>query len=175
MAQIIDAQFAQDFLARLHAAVNAHDAFAVAALCCKDVIWDDPAALTPLRGREAVYRFHHETMFHALPDVRIDLIDGPYLALDGTSIAARLRISGTMTGPLVPPGFAPTDGPLVFETAEFSWFDGDLLSRHTVIIDMLGLARQIGAVPRSGGLGERIGLWGQHFAALVGRVGQKKR
>lgn len=109
-------------------------------------------------------------MFRALPDVRIELIDGPYLALDGTGVSARLRISGTMTGPLVPPGFAPTDSPLVFETAEFSRFENGLLARHTVVIDMLGLARQIGAVPAAGGLGERIGLWGQHLAALFSRV-----
>jgi predicted ester cyclase len=175
MAQIVDARFAQDFLVRLHAAVNAHDAASVAALCCEDVVWEDPAASMPLRGREAVYRFHHETMFRALPDTRIELIDGPYLALDGTGISARLRISGTMTGPLVPPGFAPTNGPLVFETAEFSRFEGGLLSRHTVILDMLGLARQIGAVPPAGGLGERIGLWGQHLAALLGRTGTRGR
>ncbi len=44
MIQTIDANFAQDFLNRLHAAVNGHDAAAVAALCHTDVIWDDPAA-----------------------------------------------------------------------------------------------------------------------------------
>lgn len=170
MTQTIDADFAQDFLTRLHAAVNGHDATAVAALCCSDVIWDDPAASTPLIGRDAVYRSHHDTMFRALPDVRIELIDGPYLAIDGAGVSARLRISGTMTGPLVPPGFAPTGGALVFETAEFSQFENSLLARHTVVIDMLGLARQFGAVPAAGGLGERIGLWGQHLAALLSRV-----
>lgn len=175
MAQIIDEAFARDFLFRLHAAVNAHDAAAVAVLCCEDVIWDDPAAPGPLRGREAVRRFHADTMLRALPDVRVDMLDGPYLALDGKGVSARLRISGTMTGPLVPPGFAPTNRPIVFETAEFSRFEGGLLSRHTVIIDMLGLARQIGAVPPAGGLGERIGLWGQHVAALLGRIGTRDR
>jgi len=175
MAQIINEAFARDFLARLHAAVNSHDAAAVAALCCEDVLWDDPAAPGPLHGREAVRRFHADTMLRALPDVRVEMIDGPYLALDKQGVSARLRISGTMTGPLVPPGFAPTHGGIAFETAEFSRFEGGLLSRHTVIIDMLGLARQIGAVPPAGGLGERIGLWGQHVAALLGRIGTRDR
>jgi len=44
-----------------------------------------------------------------------------------------------------------------------------------VIVDMLGLARQIGAVPPAGGFGERVGLWGQHMAALLGRAGSNKR
>jgi predicted ester cyclase len=175
MAQIINEAFARDFLFRLHAAVNAHAAAAISALCCEDVLWDDPAAPGLLHGREAVRRFHADTMLRALPDVRVDMIDGPYIALDGTGVSARLRISGTMTGPLVPPGFAPTNGPIVFETAEFSRFEGGLLSRHTVIIDMLALARQIGAVPPAGGLGERIGLWGQYVAALLGRIGTKER
>jgi predicted ester cyclase len=169
MAQQVDARFAGDILQRLHAAVNAHDAQAVAKLCTEDVIWQDPAAPEPLRGREAVYRFHRDIMFRALPDVRIKLVDGPYFSLDGAGVAVRLRISGTMTGPLTPPGFAPTGGPVEFETAEFSHFDDDLLARQTVVLDMLGLARQIGAVPTADSLGERVGVWLQHFAARRAR------
>ena len=103
MAQQVNDRFARHFLERLHAAVNAHDAEAVAALCCEDVVWKDPAAPEPLHGREAVYRFHRDIMFRALSDVRIELVDGPYLSLDGEGAAVRLRISGTMTGPLTPP------------------------------------------------------------------------
>jgi hypothetical protein len=36
-----------------------------------------------------VLRFHRDVMFPALPDMRIELIDGPHLALDGTGVAAR--------------------------------------------------------------------------------------
>ena len=104
-----DETFARHFLQRLHAAVNAHDASAIAALCTEDVVWEDPAAAQTLRGRDAVLRFHRDVMFPALPDVRVELVDGPYLALDDdTGVAVRLRISGTMTGALNPPGFAPT-------------------------------------------------------------------
>jgi hypothetical protein len=52
-------------------------------------------------------------MLLALPDARVEMIDGPYPACDRVSISAWLRISGTMTGPLEPPGFALTNGPLV--------------------------------------------------------------
>jgi predicted ester cyclase len=108
-------------------------------------------------------------MFRAIPDVRIELIDGPYLSLDGAGVAVRLRVTGTMTGPLTPPGFAPTGGPVEFETAEFSHFDGNLLARHAVVLNMLGLARQIGAVPKAGSLAERIGVWLQHISARRAR------
>lgn len=169
MRQQIDEQFARDFLERLHAAANAHDADAVAALCAEDVVWQDPAALQPLCGREAVRRFHRDMMFRSLPDVRIELVDGPYLSLDRTGVAVRLRITGTMTGPMEPPGFAPTGGRVEFETAEFSHFDGRLLAHHAVVLDRLALARQIGAVPRAGGLAERVNVWFQHIAARRAR------
>lgn len=169
MPQIVDAPFARDFLQRLHAAANAHDPEAVAALCAEDVIWEDPAAPHTLQGRDAVLRFHRDIMFAALPDTHIELIDGPYLALDGSGVAARLRISGTMTGSLTPPGFAPTGGHLAFETAEFSQFEGGLLARHTVIMNMLEVARQIGAVPQAGSVADRIGVWMQHVSAFWAR------
>lgn len=172
MSQTVDAEFARNFLDRLHAAANAHDSDAVAALCCDAVIWEDPAAPQTLHGRDAVMRFHRDIMFPALPDAQIELIDGPYLSLDGTGVAARLRISGTMSGPLNPPGFAPTGGRLSFETAEFSHFEGGLLSRHTVVLNMLDLARQIGAVPPAGTVGARIGVWMQHVGAFWARVRQ---
>ena len=150
---------------RLYGAVNAQSAEAVAALCTEDVVWEDPAAPHPLHGREAVRRFHRDTMFRALPDARIELIDGPYLSLDRARVAVRSRITGTMTGPMEPPGFAPTGGLIEFETAEFWHFCGDLLARQTVVLDMLALARQIGAAPRRGTLAERVSVRLQRLAA----------
>lgn len=148
MADEIDEPFARQFLQRLYAAVNAHDPTAVAALCAQDVLWEDPAAHLPLRGRDAVYRFHREGMFRALPNVSVTLMDGPYLSLDRTGIAVRLRVAGTMTGPLTSPGFAPTDGPVTFETAEFSRFAGGLLAQTQTAPTQIRSAT-ISAVPRN--------------------------
>lgn len=78
--------------------MNAHDVSAIAALCCDDIVWKDPAAPETPHGRDAVLRFHRDIMFPALPDTRIGLLGGPYLALEGGGVVARLRISGTMTG-----------------------------------------------------------------------------
>jgi predicted ester cyclase len=157
-------------LSKLYAAVNAHDAEALAALCHENVVWSDPAAGAVLRGREAVYRFHHDTMFRALPDVHVELVDGPYFALDGARVAVRLRIGGTMTGPLDPPGVGPTGDRIEFETAEFSKVEGGRLIEQHVILDMLGLARQIGAVPKPGGGAERASIWLQRLGAWRSRA-----
>jgi predicted ester cyclase len=99
-------------------------------------------------------------MFRSLPDVRIDRVDGPYLLLDRARVAVRSRITGTMTGPMEPPGFTPTGGRVEFETAEFREFDGNLLARKTVVFDMLALARQVSASPKPGSLAERANVWG---------------
>jgi hypothetical protein len=71
-----------------------------------------------------------------------------------------------------PPGFAPTGRRLEFETAEFSHFQGELLARHTVVLDMLSLARQIGAAPKAGTTAERVGVWLQRLAARRSRARQ---
>jgi len=170
----LDAPFARQFLQRLHAAVNAHNASALAALCSEDIVWEDPAAPSTLHGRAAVLAFHRDIMFPALPDVRVELIDEPYLSLDGKHIAARLRIRGTMTGSLTPPGFAPTGGRVTFETAEFSRFRDGLLAHHIVVLDMLDLARQIGAMPQAGTLAARVGVWMQHIVAFRSRARQSR-
>jgi len=91
-------------------------------------------------ARQFPHRPHASMNAHdpeALPDVHVELLHDPYLSLDGTGAAARLRIRGTMTGSLTPPGFAPTGGVLPFETAEFSRFRDGLLAHHTVVPDML--------------------------------------
>jgi ketosteroid isomerase-like protein len=164
-----DVHFARDFLDELHAAVNAHDSEAIATLCTEDILWEDPAAPRLLRGRDAVRRFHDDVMFRALPDVRIALIDGPFLSADKKAIAVRTRITGTQTGPFSPPGFAPTNRVLEFETAEFSFFKDAQLARHVVMLDRLVLAAQVGALPPPGSLGERISLRYQHFRAWRAR------
>lgn len=166
----IDVAFATRFLERLHGAVNDHDPDAIASLCHPEVDWRDPAASEPLHGRDAVRAFHRDVMFVALPDVRVELIEGPFLAVAECALAVRLRISGTMYGPLDPPGFAPTHGRLRFETAEFSSFRDGLLARHTVVLDMLDLARQVGAVPEDGTIGAQLGVWMQHVAAFRARA-----
>lgn len=174
MAQQIDVDFLNDFVKNLYAAVNAHDANAVAAQCSEDVVWEDPGAPGPLRGRDAVLAFHRDIMFRALPDARIELVDGPFVSIDRTAVAMRSRITGTMTGPMDPPGFAPTGGLVRFETAEFWQFEGGLLAREIVICDMLAVARQIGAAPAPGSVADRATVWLQRIAARRAR-GQRAR
>ncbi len=64
-----------------------------------------------------------------------------------------------------------TGGPVDFETAEFSHLDSGLLTSHTVVLNLLTLARQIGAMPEVGSFGDRMGVWLQHLAVWRGQKG----
>jgi len=100
---------------------------------------------------------------------------GPYVSVDGCGIAVRVSIRGTMSGPLDPPGFAATGSKVEFQTAEFSQIRDGLLARRTVILDMLDLARQIGAVPNPGGVADRLGVWSQRIGAFWSRNRRARR
>ena len=161
----IDQQFVREFLDRLRVAINSQDADRLASLCTEDVVWEDPGAPEPLRGREAFRDYHRKVLFRAFPDAQVELVDGPYVSLNGTKAAARWRFVGTMLGPVEPPGYAPTGTRIAFETAEFYEFRDGLLSRGAVVMDMLGVGRQIGLIPKPGSFSERIGIFLQRLAA----------
>ena len=163
-----------DLVARLVAAWNAHDAAAVGALCADHVVWDDPVMGEPARGRAAVVTFLHTT-FTAFPDLRYALRGAVAVAssAEGTTLAYEWRTEGTHTGPLTPPGFAPTGRRVTFEGAE--WVQADAQGRITRITtyldvrDALGQFTGLNLRPRPGSLGERIFVAVQRLVAPLMR------
>ena len=63
-----------------------------------------------------------------------------------------------MTGPLEPPGFAPTGRPITFYGDDHWDFGGDLVSRSEAIYDLNAVAIQLGAAPPPGSTGERLAV-----------------
>ena len=61
------------------------------------------------------------------------------------------RGTGTFTGPLDPPGFAPTGARVAFEGFELLEFRDDRMCRLRIVYDMMDVSRQIGIVPRRPG------------------------
>jgi hypothetical protein len=128
---VVGPDFVTAFVARYGDAWRSLDPARVLALCTEDTVWQVPGAGTPLRGREAVGAWL-DALFAMVPDATFDYPVGPpLLALDGTVAGARFRLRGTMRGPMVPPGFAPTDGPIQDEGVEiYEEFRNGLLARR---------------------------------------------
>lgn len=151
--------------ARYIEAWNSHDADRVLALVTDDVTWRDPSTPTGVLHGKAAARSWIESLWRAMPDLEFEMLDEPLVSIDGRRAAGAWRCAGTQTGPLDPPGYAPTDGHIELTGVDVHEFDGELIRSIWTWTDMTAIARQIGALPAPGSLGERIGVVLQRLAA----------
>ena len=155
---------ARSFTERWIAAWNAHRPEAVAALCTEDVVYVDPVRPEPLHGRAAVTQFG-ESLLRAFPDLRLEAVHSPYVAIGAARTIVPVRATGVMTGPLDPPGFGATAGIVVIE-AHYTWeLQDGLARRFDALYDVHEIARQIGAGPPPGSGLERMGIRLQRLTA----------
>ncbi len=118
-----------------------------------------PAAIRSLRGPETFKRT--VSMYRTgFPDLRMVVDD---VVADGDKVVLRWHTEGTHRGELQ--GLAPTGkrGSVTGISID-QWREGKLVETWTQW-DNLGLARQLGAAPPEGSVGERLGLGIQHIAA----------
>lgn len=118
-----------------------------------------PAQLRVLRGPDVLKRTVQ--MYRAaFPDVKITVDD---VIAAGDKVALRWHAEGTHRGELE--GMAPT-GARVTVTGIFidQWKDGQVIESWGQW-DNLGLARQLGAAPPEGSMGEKLGMAMQHLMA----------
>lgn len=127
----------------------------------------DPAIGT-VHGRAAVADWLR-TCVRAFPDYRFEEPEPAYLARDGTKAILPWRMLGTNTGPIDPPGFAPTGRPLVLDGVDHWWFRDGLVARYRADYDSTGMARQLGLVPERGSRGERAMVRLQRLSARLKR------
>ncbi|HEX4760978.1 MAG TPA: nuclear transport factor 2 family protein [Thermoleophilaceae bacterium] len=166
-AERLDPAFVADFSQRWLDAWNKHDGDALAQLVTEDVEFTDPAIGT-VHGRAPVAEWVRQCG-RAFPDYVFEEPEPFYLASDGSKVIAPWRMRGTNTGPIDPPGFAPTGRPVVLEGVDHWWFRDGLLSRYRADYDTNGLLRQLGLVPEPGSRGERAMVGLQRLAARFRR------
>jgi hypothetical protein len=154
--------FLRDFSARWHAGWNSHDHLQVVALCTDDVEWHDPTLPEPGRGASTIAGLM-EMLVRACPDFRFEETEPAYPSPARRKAIAPWRFTGTMTGPLIPPGFAPTGRRIELHGDDHWDFRGELVCRCEAIYDLNGVGVQIGAVPPPSSRGER-------FAVLLQRL-----
>ncbi len=164
---MLDERFAREFTERYGEVWNSHDADLIEPLVTEDIVWLDPALPEPARGVEEVKQFMRAS-WAAFPDLRFTA--GPmWLDPHEDSMTWAWRMEGTQTGPIDPPGFAPTGKRIDIDGIDVWDFADGLLQRYRAYYDMALLARQIGAMPPPGSTGERMGVLLQRTQARFAR------
>lgn len=119
----------------------------------------EPASMRELRGPEVFKRT--VSMYRAaFPDVRITVDD---IIAAGDKVVMRWHSDGTHRGELE--GLAPTGAHVSVTGIGIDRWEGGKVVESWAEWDNLGLARQLGAAPPEGSVGERIGMSMQHLMA----------
>jgi steroid delta-isomerase-like uncharacterized protein len=151
----VDVAWVRSFAEEWLAAWNSHDPQQVLALMTDDIVYDDSAWPTTMRGHADVRAFL-EHSWAAIPDMRFELRDGPYVHPDGPKAAFWWNGYGTHTGPLDPPGLAATGKSMTFDGVDLHEYRDGKVARLRIVFDMAGVMRQLGVLPPTGGREERM-------------------
>ena len=157
----------EDFLQEYLDAWNSHEAERLLALMSEDIVYDDSGWPTTMRGHDDVRAFLKHA-WTALPDLHFELLEGPY-RLGESKAAFWWRGTGTLSGPLDPPGFAPTGKRFDIDGADFHEYRDGLLSRLRIVFDLNGASQQLGLAPAPGSMGERAAVALQRLGVRVAR------
>jgi steroid delta-isomerase-like uncharacterized protein len=164
----IGADFARDFAERWQQAWNARVPERVTALCTEDVCWEDPMTERPERGRQAVADYLRE-LWRAFPDLTFDWPEGPAAYYETAKLALHWHVTGTMLGPLEPPGFAATGRRIDLDGIDLLELRDGLVCAYTGLFDTRKVAQQVGALPAPGSPGERLAVGLQRLGVAVTR------
>ncbi|MDO8545396.1 MAG: nuclear transport factor 2 family protein [Opitutaceae bacterium] len=147
---------------------NARDLDAFTALLTPDVYWHDLGMPSPPAvGREAVRRFS-ESILRAFPDFRYEIRHPICIAEDGSCCVIPWTITATNTGPLNPPGFAPTGRRVHFHGLDYFKFRDNLVAHIETRFDPAEPVEQMFGLrvrPLPGSLKERCFVWFQRAQA----------
>jgi steroid delta-isomerase-like uncharacterized protein len=164
--QELDQAWVEDFAKRWEGAWNSHEHGRLLELMTDDIVYDDSAWPTTMRGHGAVRTFL-DYVCRAFPDLRFEMTDGPYIVAGQPKAAFYWRGRGTHSGPLDPPGFAPTGKQIGFEGADFHEYREGRVCRLRIVFDMLEVGRQIGMLPKAGSPVEKAGAAAQRLGMQV--------
>ena len=95
--------------------------------------------------------------------MRFELLEGPYL-LGENKAAFWWRGTATLTGPLDPPGFAPTGKRFDIDGADFHEYRDGKVARLKIVFDNMDVGRQLGLLPAAGSRADRAGATAQRLA-----------
>ena len=147
-------EWTQELVASWLAAWNSHDPDRVLNLLTDEVEARDDSWPKAMHGHDDVREFV-EALWRAVPDMTFELLDGPYVIPDEPRASFHWRGTGTFTGPMDPPGFAPTGRRWEIDGADFHEYRDGRISRLRVVFDLMSVSRQLGVMPAAGSRAER--------------------
>jgi hypothetical protein len=151
-------------------AFNDKDIDAFLALMQPNIEFEHVAAPSPFRGHEAVRAFYAGGVWRAFSDMRLELVDGPFLHPTEPHGMVAWTFSGMRTGRLDPPGLDATEREVSALLHErFHVRDGKL-AKVVVVFDVAEMLRQVGVLPGSGTAMEAILMSTQNLRTRVARL-----
>ena len=102
-------------------------------------------------GKAEMRSFFHE-LFDAFPDFNLQILD---LVVEDDRAAVRWHSTGTFSGSRGFQGLAPTGKQVDIEGCDMVWVKDGKIARVEAYYDTTSLARQLGAMPPKGSIGER--------------------
>jgi steroid delta-isomerase-like uncharacterized protein len=159
----VDLDFVTGFAERWGAAWNSHRPERLLELMTEDIVYEDDAWHRTMRGHGDVREFL-EAIWRAMPDLEFELAEGPFLHPSEPVATFYWRGTGTFTGPLQPPGLAPTGARVELDGFDLHEYRDGRVCRLRIVFDMLEMSRQLGLMPARGSRAEKA-------SAAVQRLG----
>ena len=156
------------FTKRYLAAWNEQRPDAMAELITDDIVCFDPALPQPARSVAEVQEFMRAS-FRAFPNLRFFEPDPSHLSVVGDQVAWAWGMEGSMTGPMDPPGFAPTGRSMRIEGVDVWRLRDGRIAHYRAFYDTTDLARQLGIMPSPGSGAERATVALQRLQARFQR------
>jgi len=150
----LDIEWIREFVPRWLAAWNSHEADRVLELLTDDVEIRDDSWPETMHGHHDVREFL-QALWRAVPDMTFELLDGPYVIPGEPRASFHWRGSGTFTGRMDPPGFAPTGRRWEVDGVDFQEYRDGRIAKLRVIFDLMTVSRQLGVMPATGSTAER--------------------
>ena len=167
-------EWIRDFATQWIDACNSHEVDRLLALMSEDIEYRDDAWPKPMRGHADVREFL-EASWRAFPDMTFELLGGPYVIPGEPRAALHWRGWATHTGPLDPPGFAPTGRRWEQDGVDFHEYRDGRVCKLRITFDMLSVSRQLGLMPAAGGRAERALAMAQRSASRVQQAIRERR
>jgi steroid delta-isomerase-like uncharacterized protein len=162
----IDLDFLAGFTERWEAAWNSHQPDRLLDLMTEDIVYDDDAWPTTMRGHGDVRAFV-TSVWRAMPDLEFRMVEGPFPDPVRPVATFYWKGTGTFTGPLDPPGFAPTGARFEIDGFDLQEYRDGRVCRLRIVTDMMEASRQLGLMPPQGSRVEKAGAAAQRLGVSV--------